>query len=265
MQAVWTTDIHLNFVPKEIREAYYEAIRETHADMVFLTGDIAEAPTLRVLLTEMSEAIRFPIYFVLGNHDFYFGSFSRVQQLAESVSQSHEHLTYLSQNGLIELSQTTVLIGQDGWGDGLYGNFQQSPVILNDHSLIHDLKELDRGTLQTKLRELGEQEAWLLEKNLMSALEQYPRVILLTHVPPFKEACWYEGKVGNDDWLPFFTCKAIGDLLLRLMEKHPHRQLTVLCGHTHHSGTAEIRSNLTVHTGAAEYGRPAIHQVLKLE
>lgn len=265
MQAIWATDIHLNFVPREERLAFFASITSRDADMVFLTGDIAEAPSLEPLFAEMAQFISTPIYFVLGNHDFYYGSISHVQQSAGRLSQTHQNLTYLSQVGIVELSPTTGLVGQDGWGDGRYGNFQRSPVILNDHTLIKDLKELDRATLHTKLRQLGEKEAESLEKKLTHALERYPRVILLTHVPPFKEACWYQGEIGNDDWLPFFTCKAVGDLLIRLMETHPRHQLTVLCGHTHHPGTAEIRPNLTVHTGPANYGTPAIHQVLELE
>lgn len=264
MQAIWATDIHLNFVTREERLAFFASITNRDTDMVFLTGDIAEAPSLESLLAEMAQSISTPIYFVLGNHDFYYGSISYVQQLAGRLSQDHQHLTYLPQAGIVELSSTTGLVGQDGWGDGQYGNFRQSPVVLHDHSLIKDLKELDRATLHRKLQQLGEQEAESLKQILTQALKQFPQIILLTHVPPFKEACWYQGEIGNDDWLPFFTCKAIGDLLIQLMEDHPHHQLTVLCGHTHHPGTAEIRPNLTVHTGAAEYGRPAFHKIFDL-
>lgn len=29
------------------------------------------------------------------------------------------------------------------------------------------------------------------------------KVIILIHVPPFTEACLHEGKISNDDFLPF--------------------------------------------------------------
>ena len=48
------------------------------------------------------------------------------------------------------------------------------------------------------------------------------------------------------------------------MSHSPQCQLTVLCGHTHGSGTVEILPNLQVHTGAATYGEPAIQQPLLL-
>jgi hypothetical protein len=79
---------------------------------------------------------------------------------------------------------------------------------------------------------------------------------VLTHVPPFREACWYEGRISDDNWLPYFTCKAMGDVLTRVMRERPQKRMTVLCGHTHGAGEADILPNLHVRTGGAEYGRP---------
>ena len=72
------------------------------------------------------------------------------------------------------------------------------------------------------------------------------------------------GYSGAVDWIPDFTCKAIGDLLLILSTAHPHIQWTVLCGHGHHSGTANIRENLTVYTGPAEYGSPDVAMIFEI-
>ncbi len=38
--------------------------------------------------------------------------------------------------------------------------------------------------------------------------------------------------------------------------------MTVLCGHTHSSGVVQILENLSVRTGAAEYGEPKLQDVL---
>jgi hypothetical protein len=83
-------------------------------------------------------------------------------------------------------------------------------------------------------------------------------------VPPFRESCWHKGKISDDDWLPHFACKAVGDVLLNAMRQWPDRQMTVLCGHTHSSGEALILPNLKVFTGAAEYGRPIVQTVLEI-
>jgi Icc protein len=49
------------------------------------------------------------------------------------------------------------------------------------------------------------------------------------------------------------------------MRDHPERKMTVLCGHTHSSGVARILDNLVVLTGGAQYGKPALQQVLEVE
>jgi hypothetical protein len=41
--------------------------------------------------------------------------------------------------------------------------------------------------------------------------------------------------------------------------------MTVLCGHTHSSGEAQILPNLRVLTGGAVYGKPALQRVLEVE
>jgi hypothetical protein len=53
----------------------------------------------------------------------------------------------------------------------------------------------------------------------------------------------------------------VGDVLIEIMHIYPHRQLTVLCGHTHGRGQARILDNLLVLTGGAEYGKPEVQQV----
>jgi hypothetical protein len=42
------------------------------------------------------------------------------------------------------------------------------------------------------------------------------------------------------------------------------RTMTVLCGHTHSGGEAELLPNLRVLTGVARYGNPVIQRVLKI-
>ena len=264
MRVVWVTDIHLNFLRPQERSVFYSSIDASQPEAVFVTGDIAEAPSLRELLLEMQRAIAVPIYFVLGNHDFYHGSIELVRRDTKDWCQSHPGLHYLSSLESIELSSKTVLLGHDGWGDGRFGNYDQSPVRLSDQELIHDFQGLDRAAVLAKLHTLGAEAAQILNERLSKVLDSYQEVICLTHVPPFKEACWYQGKMGNDDWLPYFSCKAVGDIFLEVLQNRPHVTITVLCGHTHHAGTVEMLPNLRVLTGSAEYGEPCISDVLEI-
>ena len=65
-----------------------------------------------------------------------------------------------------------------------------------------------------KLKQLGDLAAEHVRKALPLALEQFPRVLLATHVPPLRDACWHEGQLSDNEWLPHFTCKAVGDVIL---------------------------------------------------
>ncbi len=81
-------------------------------------------------------------------------------------------------------------------------------------------------------------------------------------MPPFREAAWYQGHPSGDDFLPFFACKAVGDVLLATARLHPGCQMLVLCGHTHGGGEIQVLENLRVLTGPAEYGKPEIERVI---
>jgi hypothetical protein len=137
--------------------------------------------------------------------------------------------------------------------------------MLNDYRLIEELTGLDQATRLLKLNALGDEAADYLDRLLPDALARYRNVLTLLHVPPFKEACWHEGRISDVDWLPHFTCKAVGDLLRDAMQARPDCKMRVLCGHTHGAGEARILPNLYVKTGAAEYGRPSLQELMLVE
>jgi Icc-related predicted phosphoesterase len=264
MRAIWLTDLHLNFAAAGPRREFYQSLRACAADAILLGGDIAEAPSLAQYLAELEAATEQPIYFVLGNHDFYGSSFAAVRREVRTLVKSSERLIWLTEAGVVALSQTTGLIGHDSWADGRLGDGAASGVMLNDFLLIQELRTNSQAELFDRLGEIGDRAAREAEANLCEALRRYRRVIFLTHVPPFREACWHEGRISDSDFLPHFTCKAMGDMLVRRMEEHPDCELTVLCGHTHGQGAVRVGQNILVRTGGAEYGRPAIQNVLEV-
>lgn len=71
LRLAWLTDIHLNFLEDSERRRFLETVA-TQADALAISGDIGESPSSIGYLQEMEEILRKPIYFVLGNHDFYF-------------------------------------------------------------------------------------------------------------------------------------------------------------------------------------------------
>ena len=69
----WATDIHLDHAGESARWRFCLAVEE-QADALVVTDDIAESHTLGTALTDLATRTEWPVYFVLGNHDFYRGS-----------------------------------------------------------------------------------------------------------------------------------------------------------------------------------------------
>ena len=79
MHLAWLTDLHLNFVDPDCVDGLCRRIRDEGADAVLISGDIAEAPGVEAYLEFLGRRIDRPIFFVLGNHDFYRGSIGEVR------------------------------------------------------------------------------------------------------------------------------------------------------------------------------------------
>ena len=260
MRLAWLTDIHLNFVKLEDRRRFYSAIRDAQPDAVLLGGDVAEAPTLVEQLCDIERALDRPVYFVLGNHDFYRSSLENVHARIRLLMPPN--LIWLTDSGVQLLSDETALVGDDGWADGRIGSYLDSGVFLNDYLLIHEFAGLSTPERLRLLNQLGDAAAARLGPKLREACAQRKHIILLTHVPPFREACWHEGRRSDADWLPHFSSKAAGDAILEVMDQHPECELLVLCGHTHGEGFAQMRRNVFVKTGGAVYGMPIVQEII---
>ncbi len=269
MQYAWITDIHLNFIERADRQKFYQEIINTNCDGIFISGDIAEADCLASLLLEMEKEINKPIYFVLGNHDYYRGQVNEVREAMTTLTKNQDKLHWLPASGIQKLNDNTYLVGQDGWADGRIGDYQNTRVVLNDSRLIADLFEgriLGKFQLLEKMQQLADADALELQKNLEQAIQQNPtEIIVLIHVPPFKDACMHQGKISDDDWLPYFSSKIMGDVLLEAAQKNSSINFLVLCGHTHSAAKYQPLDNLIVEVGRAEYYHPAIQKIIKLD
>lgn len=268
MKLAWLTDVHLNFLDADERKKFYQEIINTACDSVLLSGDIAEAPSVKNVLQELSGFIEKPVYFVLGNHDYYRGQVNQVRNEMTGLTEYSEYLFWLPASGPQQLDKHTILIGQDGWADGRLGNYQNSPISLNDSRMITDLfqeKLLGKSQLLQKMQQLADLDANALQNDLMQAVERHPhKIIVLTHVPPFKEACLHNGQLSDDNWLPYFSSKAMGDVLMPIAKNSQSIDFLVLCGHTHSDACYQPLENLAVKTGKAEYYQPTIQEIIKV-
>lgn len=259
---IWSTDLHFDAADRSQYQLFFDLVNAHEPDFVLIGGDISNGVTSLTHLNNLAKVIDKQFYFVFGNHDFYYGSILEIRNEAKKLTREVPRLHYLTDNGIIALSEQTALIGHDGWSDGRCGDFLNSDVLLNDYLLIEELKRLNHEERLQKLNELGTEAAEFLKKQLKTALETYERVVLLTHVPPFEESCLYEGLPADGNWTPHFVGKATGDAIEAVMKLHPNKQLLVLCGHSHWGQDIQILPNLRVVTGHSELGIPNVQGLI---
>jgi Icc-related predicted phosphoesterase len=278
------TDVHLNFVHEEKIKSFCKHINDAKPDAMVITGDIAEAQNVVYylgLLHEYTKPSVFPIFFVLGNHDYYNSSFKEVRDTMEKLftyqhkgikipqigkGNKNKRLIWLNSSGVIPLTKDTCLVGADGFYDGQHGNFFFSKVDLNDYHVIQDLSWpvcQNKHDRHKKINEIAQHDAKIIGENIRTAFKdcKAQKVFVATHVSPFQENSVYNGKQSDEHWMPHFSCKAIGDELLACAIENPDKEIIVLCGHSH--GTIEVKHmpNLICFTGAARYRFPDIARI----
>ncbi len=263
MKLVWCTDIHLNMVRhKDTVRRFTDSIVARQVDGLIVCGDIAEGPTLVRFLKQLQEMTQTEIYFVLGNHDFYGRRIAPVREDAIELTIRYPSLFhYLPAVGVMPLVAGEIaIVGHDGWTDGRAGTYWKSKVWLNDYLAIGDFVNMPRSQVYDKLNALGDESAAYAKKVLTHAfdVDNYKRVVFVTHVPPYRQAATHEGKMSDDEWAPFFVNRIMGETLNEIMRARPEKELLVLCGHTHGGSVYCPALNIEVYTGAATYGAPEV-------
>ena len=265
MKIAWLTDIHLNFLTASAIQDFISGVKAGKPEAILISGDIGESHDVAELLYSMQQALNCPIYFILGNHDYYLSSIKDVRSVIVELEANTKELIYLTFSECVPLTENTILMGHDSWSDGRYGDYESSDVMLNDYYYISDFVGLDKSKRLIVMQSLAQEAAEHFRKCLIEAFDKVENVILLTHVPPFKEACLYQGKISDKIFLPHFSCKIVGDVIIEIMKARPDKNLTVLCGHTHDMAEVNILPNLKVLAGKTEYGSPEIQRIIQID
>jgi len=280
----WAADIHCDHVDEHAIDHFAQNTNAQNPSALLLAGDIdlgkenpVSQPFNQVIpanglintVEKIKNKVNCPVYFICGNHDFYYSSFNQDRQKERDLDQRVPDIRYIHETEGIELKSDTVLVGHDGWADSRSGDFYQSELALNDFFLIDDIKverarDIPKPETKAKLEALGDASAAYAKRVLPGLLAKYNKVIFLTHVPPFREASWHEGHITDDGGAPFFVNQALGESLVEIMKEHPDNELLVFCGHTHCKARYQAQHNLTVLTAGAAYGKPAPQTPIKV-
>lgn len=264
----WATDVHLDFLannPQAIVK-FAESLVVDNPTGVFLTGDIATAKVLVYNLSALERVVQRPIYFVLGNHDYYGSNFVDVRKAMHEVSNVSPFLRYMPTMPYLALSPSTAVVGHDGWYDAMYGNWRDNSFSLNDWTAIHEFREVNgnRATIVETARKFAHEAVLHVQNSIKQATRYHKNIVVLTHFPPFKESHIFEGRQGDDAALPWYTSKMMGDMLLAAAKAYPTHTFTVLAGHTHGQYMGKFADNLLVHVGGAVYGQPKLQGLIEV-
>ena len=264
MRIGFATDIHLD--NDRLQEPVnYEGIGRFIAegmDILLLGGDISNGRDFDDHFRRFCAGAGIPVYFVLGNHDFWMAPEATVRENAG------KYPGYLDEAGVVELAPNLGLVGRSGWYDTLTGNpFELRGWTVNDWELVPRLEGLwaERHLLSKACRAWSEEEAEKARVTLTEAAGRYSTVLFVTHFPCFKAACWDEwGRpdVEENGWFPWSINTTMGHVILDVVEAFPRTHFTVLSGHTHGGGRKQLRSNLLCVSGKAVYGNPRLAEVL---
>jgi len=249
---LWITDSHLDHLSDALEDAWFDKLEKSKAEMLLLGGDTANARIFSRMLGRIAEVFSGKIALVAGNHDYYHTSIGEFRAKLSGFQRAGMIVFEPAcQSEPVAVAKGVYLCGSGGWGDATAGYADAAGVALNDENLIAELKT---ANLTPMLRKLGMESAKHLQNQLSAVAEDASCVIVLTHVPPWPEASWHEGRNSDAMALPRFCWQAGGKVISQAAERMPQTRYIVLCGHTHSDGIWK-NGNIACHTAGSAYGR----------
>lgn len=263
--ALILSDIHADHL--QDYDSFVDIMRQirikTEPSIVMICGDIGTQRNLEFFLRIIASAFsEIPVFFVLGNHDAYFGTIRGANYLASQVAKEFDNLFFLHNiTDVVKLTSNSAIVGINGWYDARHGD-ENTDLMLSDFEYIDDLRfayrDGGKGKINEIIRRIADEDAENLRIKLTEAAKDNKRVYVLTHVPPFKEVVTHMEQdgtvsVSGDKLIPYFSNKALGDVLLDVAQKFPQVKFEVICGHTHSFDSTNLLENLCVWVMQADY------------
>jgi len=254
---LWATDTHFDFVKgKRPSFMFGQLIRDENPDAtgLIVTGDITTGSAAGISIENLAKGFERPVYFVLGNHDYYERSWEVVDKVTAQTVEEVDNLHWLDQ-GFHMIADGVALCGGGGWYDAYYGN-SMTEIELMDFVVIRELAHNPRGLILEKCRARAQMQANIMAGQIREAIKVADTIVVATHVSPYQESSWHEGEPSNRDWVPWFSSASTGMMLQELAKQNKDKKFVVLCGHSHSPGIYQHRDNIVVYTGKAVYRFP---------
>lgn len=273
MRLAWATDIHLDFITSpdnpqasaQNLDVFCSLLKKDKPEAVLLSGDISLAGYLKEHLIALESRLQTPIFFVLGNHDFWGGGIESVRKSITSLSSQSSYLKYLSAMPYAMLTPSTAVVGHDGWYDGLNGDPFNGDFIMNDWKLISDFSSALQNFFEPNwnmILHVARHQANIAARHVAAgiklALQQRrpSKIVIVTHVPPFISPLDNHESGHGKNLYPWYSSKIMGDMLLSAAKHNSHTKFEVFCGHIHSAYEGYVMPNLLLRSGKSEYSQP---------
>ena len=274
VKIAWASDVHLDFLDREggeelIVDRFARPLSTTDVDAVVISGDISLSESIVSHIRLLDDVLQRPVYFVLGNHDFYGGNFLDVTDSVAAACSDRPNLNFLTRATEASFVAPGVsIIGHDGWYDGYIGNPFTGGILMSDWVKIEDyareghVLQMGNGVnlsipgILSLSRKRAFAAAEHVEALAVDAASGSDTVIIVTHVPPFVEAHAI-GPKSSPPAIPWYTSRLMGDAILSVAQRYPKTRFEILCGHTHTECHARIAHNVACHVFPADYGNPS--------
>jgi len=207
---LWVTDLHIETLSSNQFTSFLRDLKVHPSKFLLITGDLSLSLLVERHLIELSTALpEKKICFTLGNHDYFGGSIDETDARIDRLCNGSKNLTHLDGNQIIRLSDDTCLVGHRGWADGRAGLGNRSLARNADFWMIAELRGSRQAAFK-KIAKLGDESAVAFRNILPQALTSYRRVLVATHVPPFRQGLRFGERKCEPARYPHFVNIAAG-------------------------------------------------------
>lgn len=245
---LWATDLHLNYFDDKYITNFGKFLSSKYQAKGFIiSGDISLGNKLERNLKTLSNAIQMPIYYVLGNHDYWYSSFNEIDKLTKSLNDNSLINLNLSH---LQINSKTILIGFDGWYDCSFGEID-TKIQMTDWVRIKEFQNQDPIKISKKR---SASYLSFLDRALSFKNQGITNQIVVTHIPPFEQLI-----KNKKTAKPFYGSSISGQILSKL--SNDFDKIICLSGHTHNKASYQ-QDNLLCYVGEACRGKPSLAGLL---